>query len=66
MNLLKMRLFNKLIYMRGRSVEGIFALSCNLVDLLLLDRRCRGEAIVVVVSFRSPSEQTVKKLSFAV
>jgi hypothetical protein len=42
MNPLKLRLFNKLRYMRGRCVEGIFALCCNIVDLLLLDRRCKG------------------------
>jgi hypothetical protein len=42
MNLLKLRLFNKSSYMRGRCAEGIFVLCCNLVDLLLLDRRCRG------------------------
>jgi hypothetical protein len=42
MNLLRLRLFNKSRYMRGRCAEGIFSLCCNLVDLLLLDRRCLG------------------------
>jgi hypothetical protein len=42
MKLLKLRLFNKSSYMRERCAEGIFVLYCNLVDLLLLDRRCRG------------------------
>ena len=41
-NLLWLRLLNKSRYMRGRCAEGIFSLSCNLVDLLLLDRRCLG------------------------
>jgi hypothetical protein len=66
MNLLKLRLFNKSSYMRGRCAEGIFVLCCNLVDLLLLDRRCRGETVVVAMSFCSPFEQIVKKLNFAV
>ena len=41
-NLLRLRLLNKSRYMRGQCVEGIFSLCCNLVDLLLLDRRCLG------------------------
>jgi hypothetical protein len=41
-NLLRLRLFNKSSYMRGWCAEGILALCCNLVDLLLLDRRCLG------------------------
>jgi hypothetical protein len=43
MNLLRLRLFNNWIYMRGQCVEGIFALCCSLVDLLLLDIRCLGK-----------------------
>jgi hypothetical protein len=66
MNLLRLRLFNKSSYMRGICAEGIFVLCCNLVDLLLLDRRCWGEAVVVAVSFCSPFEQIVKKMNFAV
>jgi hypothetical protein len=66
MNLLRLRLFNKLRYMRGWCAEGIFAFFCSLIDLLLLDRRCLGEAVAVAVSFCSPSEQIVKKLNFAV
>jgi hypothetical protein len=56
MNLLKLRLFNKSRYMRGRCAEGIFVLFCSLVDLLLLDRRCLGEAVVVAVSLCSSFE----------
>ena len=64
MNLLKLRLFNKLRYMRGRCAEGIFVLLYNLFDLLLLDRR--GEAVAVIVSLCSPFEQIVNKLNFAI
>ena len=42
-NLLQLRLLNKSRYMRGQCVEEIFTLCCNLVDLLLLDRRCLGQ-----------------------
>jgi hypothetical protein len=44
MNLLLvgLNLFNQLGYMRCLCAEGIFTLCCNLVDLLLLDRRCLG------------------------
>jgi len=35
-------LFNQSGYMRCLCAEGIFTLCCNLVDLLLLDRRCLG------------------------
>jgi len=40
--LLRLRLFNKSSYTRGWCAEGIFSLCYNLVDLLLLDRRCLG------------------------
>jgi hypothetical protein len=63
---MNLRLFNKSSYMRGRCAEGIFVLYCNLVNLLLLDRRCRGEVVVVAVFLCSPFEQIVKKLNFAV
>ena len=44
MNLWRLRLLNKSRYMRGRCEEGIFSLCFNLVDLLLLDRRCWGRS----------------------
>jgi hypothetical protein len=52
--------------MRGWCVEGIFVIFCNLVDLLLLDTRCLGEAVMVAMSLCSPFEQIVKKLNFVV
>jgi hypothetical protein len=41
---------------------------CTLLHLvdLLLDRRCLGRAVVVVVSFCSPFEQNVEKMNFVV
>ena len=36
-------LFNQSRYMICLCAEGIFTLCCNLVDLLLLDRRCLGQ-----------------------
>ena len=36
-------LFNQSGYMRWLCAEGIFVLCCNLVDLLLVDRRCLGQ-----------------------
>jgi hypothetical protein len=59
-------LFNQSSYMRLLCAEGIFTLCCNLVDLLLLDRRCLGKAVVVAISFCSPFEQILKKLNFVV
>ena len=35
-------LFNQFGYFRWLCAEGIFVLCCNLVDLLLVDRRCLG------------------------
>jgi hypothetical protein len=46
-----LELFNQSGYMRCLCAEGIFTLFCNLFDLLLLDRRCLAEAVVVAVSF---------------
>ena len=60
-NLLRLRLFNKSSYMIGRCVEGIFSLCCNLVDLLLLDRRCLGRGCsgcsVLLFSFWTDCEE---------
>ena len=54
-NLLRLRPFNKSGYIRGWCAEGIFALCCNLFDLLLFDRRCFGwgcsGCIVLLFSF---------------
>jgi hypothetical protein len=33
-------IFNQFGYMRCMFAEGIFTLCCNLVDLVLLDKRC--------------------------
>jgi hypothetical protein len=46
-----------------RCSRNILVLFYNLVDLLLLDRRVLGEAIVVAVSFSS--DQIVKRINFA-
>jgi hypothetical protein len=35
-------LFNQSSYMRCMCAEGVFSILYNLVDLLLLDRRCLG------------------------
>jgi hypothetical protein len=51
----------KVGYMRGRCAEGIFALFCNLVDLLLFDRRCLGRGYsgcsVLLFSFLTDCEE---------
>jgi hypothetical protein len=39
MNVMKISLFNKSSYMRGRCEERIFVIFYNLVDLLFLDIR---------------------------
>jgi hypothetical protein len=44
-------LLNKYGYMRCLCVEGIFTLCCNLVDLLLLDRRCLDRGCSGVLLF---------------
>ena len=59
-------LFNQSGYFRWLCVEGIFVLCYNLVDLLLLDRRCLGETIVVAMFFCLPFEQIVEKMDFVV
>ena len=60
-NLLQLRLLNKSRYMRGWCVEGIFALWCSLVDLLLLDKRCLGQGYsscsVLLFSFWTDHEE---------
>jgi hypothetical protein len=66
MNLLRLRLFNKLSYMRGRCAEGIFLLCYNLVDCFCWIEGAGDETVVVAMSFCSPFEQIVKKLNFAV
>ena len=61
MNLLWLRLLNKSRYMRGRCAEGIFALCCSLVDLLLLDRSFLGQGCsgcnVLLFPFRKNCEE---------
>jgi hypothetical protein len=59
-------LFNQSGYMRCLCAEGIFTLCCNLVDLLLLDRRCLDRGCSGCSILCSPFEQIVKKLNFVV
>jgi hypothetical protein len=47
-----------------RCSRNILVLLCNLVDLLLLDRRVLGEA--AMVSFSFSSDQIVKRPNFVV
>jgi hypothetical protein len=66
MSLLKLRLFNKSSYMRGRCVEGIFVIFTTLSTCFYWIEGAGGKVVVVAVSFCSPFEQIVKKLNFAV
>ena len=66
MNLLKMRLFNKLRCMRGRCAEGIFVLFATLSTCFCWIEGAGGDVVVVAVSLCSSFEQIVKKLNFAV
>jgi hypothetical protein len=44
----------------------LFVLLYNLFDLLLLDRNVLGEAVVVAVTFCSPSDWIMKRENFVV
>jgi len=56
-----MNLFNRSGYVRFMFVEGIFTLCCNLVNLLLLDRRCLGQGCsgcsIILLTFWTNCEE---------
>jgi hypothetical protein len=56
MNLLKLRLFKKLSYIRGGCAEGIFCFAATLSTCFCWIEGAGGEAVVVAVSFCSPFE----------